>query len=401
MKSGTLTTIEHLAARLQIRWIVKWHEAFFDPDTGGFHERLGHSFRPKPNGVRRLLTQCRQIAIYSHALTERENVIPRQMLDKSFEFILKSYRIPETGGWRYSLSDSGEPLDEASDLYTLSFVIFSFSHYFRATQDNRAKDIALETLDFINYHFRMDGLPGLAEAVDRDLKILPEIRRQNPHMHLLEACLFAHKTWGGELFIRMADEMVDLFYRFFYNQSENRLCEFFRHIVEIPEEITGLTGKRCVVEMILDNVAFVLDPQPGKRQPLVFHHDLEVEVEAMFKPCAYDNHPDAGNYVSSPMSPYELSKLMSVVKQKMMEASGHILTINHQSKAERGFSNLGETLGMLQSYIEANPHIPRKGRIQSAFTLSAEPNLHRHLPQDLRDVLRERPIACYPFYSVK
>ncbi len=228
MKSGPLTIVEHLAAQLQIRWLGKWHGAFFDPVTGGFHERLGHSFKPKPNGARRLLTQCRQMSIYSHALTERKNAIIRNALEKSFEFILKAYRIPETGGWRYSLSESGEPLDEASDLYTLSFIIFSFSHYFRAIQDDRARNIAFETLEFINRYFRMDGSPGLAEAVDRDLKILPRMRRQNPHMHLLEACLFAHETWGGEIFLAMADEMVDLFYRFFYDQPGNRLCEFFQ-----------------------------------------------------------------------------------------------------------------------------------------------------------------------------
>ncbi|HEY8189825.1 MAG TPA: AGE family epimerase/isomerase, partial [Micavibrio sp.] len=227
MNFGTLTAVEHLAARLQIRWLAKWHEAFYDPATGGFHERLGHSFKPRSNGARRLLTQCRQLSIYSHALTEGCNAVRRDALKKSFDFILKAYRIPETGGWRYSLSDSGEPLDETSDLYSLSFIIFSFSHYFRAARDERAKEFAFETLDFIERRFRMEGLPGLAEALDGNLAVTPKIRRQNPHMHLLEACLFAHETWGGQKFLRMADEITDLFYEFFYSQSENRLCEFF------------------------------------------------------------------------------------------------------------------------------------------------------------------------------
>ena len=224
---GTHTTIEKLAQRLLRRWVPKWHEAFTDKlPGGGFYERLGHSFKPvKTAPPRRLLTQCRQLAMYADASTRDGGRHLKSHLRRHFDFIVAAYHDPATGGWRYSLDDSGGILDDSNDLYTLSFVIFSFSHYFRATGDIRATDFARRTFDMIDTKFRLSGLSGLAEALDARLSVIPRMRRQNPHMHLLEACLFAASTWNDPAYTRMADEMVALFFEFFYRNGA--LHEFF------------------------------------------------------------------------------------------------------------------------------------------------------------------------------
>ncbi len=77
----------------------------------------------------------------------------------------------------------------------------------------------------IDRDFRLET--GLAEALGVDGKPLPKMRRQNPHMHLLEACLFAYQTWGDEAFLVMADEMVGLFYGSFFDAVRCALVEFF------------------------------------------------------------------------------------------------------------------------------------------------------------------------------
>ena len=227
MNFGTHSTVEYLALRLLHRWVPKWYEAFSDPQTGGFYERLGHSFKPVMTGSRRLLTQCRQLSIYSHAVLQKDGPDFKPDLRANFDHIVKNYHDPETGLWWFSLDDQGQRADSTCDLYALCFVIFSFSHYGRATGDERAHDLALSTIAFIDRHFRMDGNPGFAEALDSSLKPLPQLRRQNPHMHLLEACLFAYQTWGDEIFQTIADEMVTLFQQYFFNPDTMALCEFF------------------------------------------------------------------------------------------------------------------------------------------------------------------------------
>lgn len=237
MNHSTHTNVEYLAQRLLQRWVPKWYEAFPDPATGGFYERLGKGFQPRFVGNRRLLTQCRQLAIYSHAALQR----PRQFkpdLKTIFETLVQKYYVPETGGWRFSLGDDGLPADNSYELYSLTFVIFSFSHYYRITQDERARDYARHLLDFIARHFSVPGQPGYIEAIDEKLKPIARIRRQNPHMHLLEACLFAEETWPDPAYSEMSDRLIGLFSQYFYIPERQMLCEFFTDDLQ-PDPGTG------------------------------------------------------------------------------------------------------------------------------------------------------------------
>lgn len=232
MSFGPRTIIEQLAQKLLIRWVPKWHEVFLDePAKGGqgtFHERLTRGFKPVSLDARRLLTQCRQLAVYSHASRQKEDTLGfKPDLKQHFENIKSSYFVPETGGWRFSVTDSGAPKDDTYDLYTISFVIFAFGHYFRATGDDEARVLATGALRFIHQNFRLPGLPGFVEAIDKNLRPVTAIRRQNPHMHLLEACLFAAEIWDDKLFVQTGDEMVSLFLNYFFDTDKNALCEWY------------------------------------------------------------------------------------------------------------------------------------------------------------------------------
>lgn len=237
MNHSTHTNVEYLAQRLLQRWVVKWYDAFPDPSTGGFYERLGKGFKPRYVGNRRLLTQCRQLAMYSHAHMQRPQHFQPD-LKKHFEALIEKYYVPETAGWRFSLGDNGKPADNTYDLYSLTFVIFGLSHYFRATQDDRARVHARAMLDFIENRFSLPGKPGYAEALDEQLRPINRTRRQNPHMHLLEACLFAEQTWDDPAYSRMSDRLIDLFMTYFYKAEQRQLCEFFTDDLS-PDPVTG------------------------------------------------------------------------------------------------------------------------------------------------------------------
>ncbi len=226
LMTGTHTTIETLSHKLLQRWVPKWYEAFSDHERGGFYERLGHSFKPVLTGQRRLLTQCRQLAIYGDASVHG---LGRDLpgLPERFAFLVENYYVPETGGWRFSIDDDGKPLDKSYDLYALAFVIFALSHYFRGSGDEKAKELARQTLDFIDRNFRASEQPGLVEALDENLKPLGKTRRHESHMHLLEACLFAADTFHEPCYMKMADELVDLFSDYFYDAQSNVLSEYY------------------------------------------------------------------------------------------------------------------------------------------------------------------------------
>lgn len=187
------------------------------------------------------------------------------------------------------------------------------------------------------------------------------------------------------------------------------LREFFRidcirnrYVIEVPEAEHGLAGKRVAAELIMDDVAFVLDI-PGLKRPLVYHQDLEIECEILRKPCSYDSSPEAKNYVSSPMTRAEADQAMSCIRAKIQEASGNILIPNTVSKAERGFTNLDEALEELKSIVEVNNALPRKSEVEPAFKVKDVANdseasaLHHLLARDFGPYIRTRPLPIARF----
>ncbi len=185
-----------------------------------------------------------------------------------------------------------------------------------------------------------------------------------------------------------------------------------RHLLEVPEDVTGLKGKKFFVELLLDEVSFVFDPKPQKQNagakakvkegPIVYHVDLEVEAEVMFKVCAYDDNPASVDFVSSPLTGAELNQAMSAMQVHLRRAANDVLTVNKYSKAERGFYHFEKMLESLQDYVELNQTQRHKGCVQSAFMLKAHPDndakLRNLLPQSFGPYLetRDHPIARHP-----
>ncbi|NBX66123.1 MAG: N-acylglucosamine 2-epimerase [Proteobacteria bacterium] len=217
--------MDDLSQRLLRRWVPKWYPAFIEPKTNLFFERLGHSFRPVLTGKRRLLSQFRQLAMYSHAASQAECMFFKPDLAGHLDAITKAYSAQEPGGWFFALDDSGKVIDKTLDLYAHAFVIFGLSHYGRTTGDVSARTRALETLAFIDRNFRASE--GFYEALDGEGKKIETPRRHESHMHLLEACLFAHATWGDAVFLEVSDQIVNLFFSRFYDAQSNVLSEYF------------------------------------------------------------------------------------------------------------------------------------------------------------------------------
>jgi hypothetical protein len=158
--------------------------------------------------------------------------------------------------------------------------------------------------------------------------------------------------------------------------SAGNLREYFRidcirnrYLIEIPESETGLKDKRCVAELIHDDVAFVFDP-PGLDEPFVFHYDMEAECEIMLKPCGYDPNPEAHKYVSSPMTETELNQAMKVIKGHILAgAPPGALVENRDSKARRGFRAFIGVLEKLRDYIVPNRIQHETNTLSTAFLL--------------------------------
>lgn len=207
------------------RWIFQevlpfWSTVGRDRPGFGFVEHLDRAARPADVPYKRVRVQARQIFVFSCA----------QMLGwpgaleaatEGHDFLTRHARRAD-GAWVRLLGRDGDVLDPTADLYDLAFVVFALAWYARASGSAQALDQAYGTLGWIERNMA-SAAGGFHEAVP----VPPGPRRQNPHMHLLEAVLALFVTTRDAALIGIADALVDLFRRRFFDPATDSLGEFF------------------------------------------------------------------------------------------------------------------------------------------------------------------------------
>ncbi|WP_295245959.1 AGE family epimerase/isomerase [uncultured Brevundimonas sp.] len=179
-----MTTLS--AARTRVsNWLFDhalplWAERGVDAQ-GRFFEQLDFDGRPVTGLRRRTRVQARQVYVFCEAAAlgwAQGRAVAKVGLDQ-----LIADRRRDDGLWIAATDDDGVVVDETPDLYDLAFVLFALAAAHRVLDDARARPLALETLAAIDRSMASSH-GGWEEALPPRLP-----RRQNPHMHMLEAML--------------------------------------------------------------------------------------------------------------------------------------------------------------------------------------------------------------------
>ncbi len=182
------------------------------PD-GSWVEHLDLSGQADRNAERRWRVLARQVYVYAkasslgwydgHAIAEN------------------TYRKMRDIGYVHRVRMDGQITNDTRDLYDHAFYILSASSLHALTQDSKYladADTLLGWLDDTLAH----PLGGWKES---DKVNFDAPRRQNPHMHLLEASLFLHSVTGQVKHLRYAQSVFALFENHFFDAGT--ISEFF------------------------------------------------------------------------------------------------------------------------------------------------------------------------------
>ncbi|WP_241665381.1 AGE family epimerase/isomerase [Teichococcus oryzae] len=213
--------------------------------AGAFHESLDLEGRHCSAEFRRLRVVARQV--YSFSLAQRQGISRAdEAVELGLRFLRDHAARPDGGyAWRFGLDN--RVIDDRRDLYDHAFVLLALST--AATVQPRAelREAALALDDFIEHHLtHAEG--GYLEGLPPHLP-----RRQNPHMHLLEARLAAAASFGDERFLDAAARLVALFRARFFQAGSGTLAEFFSddlHPLEEPHPAEP--GHACEWIWLLD-----------------------------------------------------------------------------------------------------------------------------------------------------
>jgi mannose-6-phosphate isomerase len=198
-----------------------WAERAWDKRRGGFYEALDFQGRPVAETVRRVRVQSRQVHVFATA-TRLGWIGAERLAHEGFDYLL-DYACPEEGerGCVHRLAPDGSILDSKRDLYDQAFVLLACAAMIRAFKESRAPALAQKALAFLDRELASSQ----GGYLEDDAKTLP--RRQNPHMHLFEACMALHEAAPEGGFLQRANGVFALFEARFFDAPAGVLREFF------------------------------------------------------------------------------------------------------------------------------------------------------------------------------
>jgi mannose/cellobiose epimerase-like protein (N-acyl-D-glucosamine 2-epimerase family) len=196
-----------------------WLDRGLDRKHGGYFDSLTIEGAENSSDFKRLRVTCRQIFVFSR-LDMLGVTGAREAMLHGVDFLLSRLR-HAGGGFIRSVTLKGQPLDERRDLYDLAFTIFALAAAHERTGNQTLCDEALAVLTFIR-HRLAHGAGGYLEGLPATLP-----RRQNPHMHLLEACLAWLPLSGEPAFRDVAQGVLDLMAAHLWSPADQCLFEYF------------------------------------------------------------------------------------------------------------------------------------------------------------------------------
>jgi mannose/cellobiose epimerase-like protein (N-acyl-D-glucosamine 2-epimerase family) len=213
-------------AHLVDQLLPLWARHGLDRRAGGCWNRLDGSLAPLPDGFKRLVVHARQVYAFARGVELGAGGWAREAAAHALEFLVRRFRDERHGGWFFTTSDSGEPLDRRKDLYAHAFALFALAEHHGVFGANESLQLARETLEVLRARLR-DPRGGFVESAAEDFAPNPGPRLQNPHMHLCEAFLALHAVAPGEGALAEAGALVELLGARWTDPGSGALSEVF------------------------------------------------------------------------------------------------------------------------------------------------------------------------------
>lgn len=214
-------------------WMVEtalplWATAGRDP-SGYFYEQLKLDGSSDPQAVRRTRVQFRQIYVYSAAYLLGFRPDGADLARAAFDSARAMAWAPDgRPGWAHLIGPDGSVVDAKRDAYDQAFALLALAWLYRTRHDPEIRAAIDETLAFVDaWIAARSGGWWESVAPEGDAEAASKLRRQNPHMHALEAMMALYEATGERSFLDRAREVYHLFAARFFDRTANVVIEYF------------------------------------------------------------------------------------------------------------------------------------------------------------------------------
>ncbi|MEV6317360.1 AGE family epimerase/isomerase [Streptomyces sp. NPDC051776] len=189
-----------------------WSSRAVDAEHGGYLTEFDADGNLGANSKKYLITQARMIWAFS-AFAQHRPADAGSLLEQALQgvdFLRKNFWDEAYGGFRWSTTRDGKPLDPAKTLYAQSFAIYGLSMYASVSGDTQALELAEATFDLCHVIAADILNGGYHENFSQDWHPEGPGKSLDVHLHMMESFSQLAKVTGSQKHRRRLRETVRL-----------------------------------------------------------------------------------------------------------------------------------------------------------------------------------------------
>lgn len=215
-----------------------WSESMVDHRYGGFLPGMNTLRQIDETGPKGVVFNARILWAFS-TLSIHHNPACRAMADRAFEYIRNYFLDTKYGGYYWSVTFDGNPLQTRKQIYAQAFVLYGLAEYYSLTRDVRVLNQAGEVFELIERQGLDAFRGGYTEAFSHDWQPLSDWRLSkkdlneplslNTHLHVLEAYTAFYRINPEKTVVDAIERLHRLFGTYFLNPGGHLNLFFDSH----------------------------------------------------------------------------------------------------------------------------------------------------------------------------
>ncbi len=211
------------------------HSVDHSDPSNGFYGAIENDGTGIENAAKHIVLFTRYLWTWSAAWRVLEDPEYLELAHRAYDYLSGHFVDREHGGLFMELNADGTVSDSRKMTYGLSFAIYAFSEYYRATQNQESLQHAIDVYNLLEKHAFDSNYGGYLELFSADWQYLEgegvvaqgRAKSMNTHLHLLEAYTNLYRVWPDGGLERRLINLVDIFDNHILNRETYHLELFF------------------------------------------------------------------------------------------------------------------------------------------------------------------------------
>ena len=215
--------------------VVPFWNNMVDKEFGGFYGAVDMEHQIIKEAPKGIVYISRILYSYSGLYLKYKVENYLECAKVAYEFLTKKMYDEEFGGFYWSCTNEGKPLNDNKHLYGVSFALYGLANYYMASKDIEVLKYAEEMLEIISK--TLEDFPNnYFEQFTRDFKVLenrvmegygmvPDITT-NTLLHLAESLSLYYYANGNEKAKEKVEQILDVLFSKCYDYENDNLYVF-------------------------------------------------------------------------------------------------------------------------------------------------------------------------------